>query len=113
MKTEINERLKKAFSELYNCFHHIDEPEINFEYMSEIGYDSTEVFNMRDTYLTKINWYNQVNRTGTHILTPNLRQKGFFAVVEYLCELDGIPNVMDYTCLFETENEKPKYELRF
>jgi hypothetical protein len=39
--------------------------------------------------------------------------KGLCAVVEYLCELDGIPNVMDYTCLFETENEKPKYELSF
>lgn len=39
--------------------------------------------------------------------------KGLCAVVEYLCELDDIPNVMDYTCLFETENEKPKYELIF
>lgn len=37
--------------------------------------------------------------------------KGLCAVVEYLCELDGIPNVMDYTKLFETENEKPKYLL--
>lgn len=33
------------------------------------------------------------------------------AVVEYLCELDNIPNVMDYTKLFETENDKPKYQL--
>lgn len=38
--------------------------------------------------------------------------KGLCAVVEYLCELDNIPNVMDYTKLFETENEKPKYELQ-
>lgn len=33
------------------------------------------------------------------------------AVVEYLCELDKIPNVMDYTKLFETENNQPKYSL--
>ena len=37
--------------------------------------------------------------------------KGLCAVVEYLCELEGIPNVMDYTCLFETENDNPKYQL--
>lgn len=37
--------------------------------------------------------------------------KGLCAVVEYLCELEGIPNVMDYTCLFETENDEPKYKL--
>lgn len=37
--------------------------------------------------------------------------KGLCAVVEYLCELDNIPNVMDYTKLFETENNQPKHEL--
>ncbi|OEK09075.1 Na(+)-translocating NADH-quinone reductase subunit F [Flavivirga aquatica] len=36
---------------------------------------------------------------------------GLFAVVDYLCKLDSITNVMDYTKLFEFENEKPKYEL--
>ena len=36
---------------------------------------------------------------------------GLCAVVEYLCELDNIPNVMDYTKLFETENNQPKYQL--
>jgi hypothetical protein len=37
--------------------------------------------------------------------------KGLCAVVEYLAELDNIPNPMDYTKLFETENNKPKYQL--
>lgn len=37
--------------------------------------------------------------------------KGLCAVVEYLCKLDNIPNVMDYTKLFETENNEPKYQL--
>lgn len=43
--------------------------------------------------------------------TKDQQFKGLCAVVEYLCELDNIPNVMDYTKLFETENEQPKYEL--
>lgn len=30
--------------------------------------------------------------------------KGLCDVVEYLCKLDNIPNVMDYTKLFEMEN---------
>lgn len=36
---------------------------------------------------------------------------GLCAVVEYLCGLEEIPNIMDYTKLFETENAAPKYEL--
>lgn len=36
---------------------------------------------------------------------------GLCHVVEYLCELEGIPNVMDYTKLFETENDVPAYKL--
>jgi hypothetical protein len=39
--------------------------------------------------------------------------KGLCAVVEYLAELDNIPNPMDYSKLFETENNTPKYELIF
>lgn len=40
-----------------------------------------------------------------------LQFKGLCAVVEYLCELDGIPNVMDFSKLFETEDNVAKYEL--
>lgn len=43
--------------------------------------------------------------------TKEQQFKGLCAVVEYLCELDNIPNVMDYTKLFETENNEPKYQL--
>jgi len=37
--------------------------------------------------------------------------KGLCAVIEYLCKLDNIPNIMDFTSLFETENEKPVKQL--
>ena len=36
---------------------------------------------------------------------------GLCAVIGYLCELDHVPNVMDYTMLFEVESDLPKYEL--
>lgn len=39
--------------------------------------------------------------------------KGLEAVVKYLCQLDDIPNVMDYTSLFEYDNNTPKKELQF
>lgn len=35
--------------------------------------------------------------------------KGLYAVITYLCELDGVSNVMDYAKLFEVENNEPKY----
>lgn len=38
--------------------------------------------------------------------------KGLCAVVKYLCNLDGIPNIMDFTSLFETENDTPKRQLQ-
>lgn len=36
---------------------------------------------------------------------------GLLAVIEYLCELECIPNIMDYSKLFYTENDQPKYKL--
>lgn len=38
--------------------------------------------------------------------------KGLCAVVEYLCELDGIPNVMDYSSLFEYNENGAKNKLQ-
>ena len=37
--------------------------------------------------------------------TKERQFKGLCAVVEYLCELDNIPNVMDYTSLFEYKDK--------
>ena len=38
--------------------------------------------------------------------------KGLCAVVEYLCELDGIPNIMDYSSLFQFDEKGAKKELK-
>ncbi len=37
--------------------------------------------------------------------------KGLSETIKFLCELDGVNNVMDYSKLFEIENEKPRYSL--
>lgn len=37
--------------------------------------------------------------------------EGLSATVEFLCKLDKAHNVMDYSKLFEFENNQPKYEL--
>lgn len=42
----------------------------------------------------------------------NNQFKGLCAVVEYLCELDGIPNVMDYSSLFEYNENGAKNKLQ-
>ncbi len=44
--------------------------------------------------------------------TKETQFKGLCAVIEYLCKLDNIPNPLDYTSLFETENDKPIKELQ-
>ena len=36
---------------------------------------------------------------------------GLSEVISYLCELDGISNVMDYKRLFEFEDNKPRHKL--
>ena len=45
--------------------------------------------------------------------TKHNQFRGLCAVIEYLCELDGIPNIMDYKSLFEVENDKAVNELTF
>ena len=36
---------------------------------------------------------------------------GLVAVIEFLCKLDNVANIMDYTKLFEFDDNNPKYEL--
>lgn len=77
------------------------------ESVKKTGYSPYEISMIEKIFLDKARGANMNN-------TEEKREsefKGLCAVVEYLCELDNIPNVMDYTKLFETENEKPKYQL--
>lgn len=66
------------------------------------GYSAFELIKVEELFLKACKF-----RKGT----KKQQFKGLCAVVEYLCELDKIPNVMDYTKLFETENNQPKHQL--
>lgn len=70
----------------------------------DIGYSGIELYHVERIFIKC--HIGQINLT-----LVEKQFKGLCAVVEYLFELDNIPNVMDYTKLFETENDEPKYEL--
>lgn len=84
-----SERHKKAISEI-----------------DKTGYSVQELVRIESIFMRYTSTF-----TGHHLKEKEF--DGLCAVVEYLCQLDGIPNVMDYTSLFETENNKPIKELAF
>lgn len=81
----------------------------NNDVMIKSGYSPNELANIETIFLNTMHlpkstsfWRNENKET---------QFEGLCAVIEYLCELDNIPNIMDYTQLFETENNVAKYEL--
>lgn len=70
--------------------------------IKESGYSKEELQRVEIIFLTATDFKKGTKET---------QFKGLCAVVEYLCELDNIPNVIDYTKLFESENNEPKYQL--
>jgi len=71
------------------------------------GYNQNELHNVEKAFLSQ--WINKSYNSGK--TDRELQFKGLCAVVEYLAELDNIPNPMDYSKVFETENESAKYQL--
>ena len=69
------------------------------------GYSAIELHNVERIFLSSM--------IGQNTRLVESQFKGLCAVVEYLCSLDNIPNVMDYTKLFETNSfdSAPKYKL--
>lgn len=57
------------------------------------GYSGLELHTIEKIFLESL--------IGSDVTIKENQFKGLCAVVEYLCELDNIPNVMDYTKLFE------------
>lgn len=85
------------------------------EIIDETGYSPKELRIIEEVFITL-----GKNKSAINDLTMSSdfeeredQFKGLCAVIEYLCELDNIPNIMDYTSLFETENNKPIKELTF
>ena len=69
------------------------------------NYSVTEIIKIENLFLS----YFKEDRSDAG--DKELQFKGLCAVVEYLAKLDNIPNPMDYSKLFETQNDKPIYEL--
>ena len=80
------------------------------------GYSPLELLKIEATFLKacgyKLPLYYK-NDKPKNITNKDVLFNGLSSVIELLCKMDRIPNVMDYTKLFEVENDKPKYELIF
>jgi hypothetical protein len=79
--------------------------EIAVDIIKKSDYSVDEIIKIESLFLS---CFKQGRNDGKE---KELQFLGLCAVVEYLAELDNIPNPMDYTKLFETENNKPKYQL--
>ena len=80
------------------------------ESMVKSGYSAFELSKIEKVFIDN---HNLLSSDDSECNIKNTSQyNGLCAVVEYLCELDNIPNVMDYTKLFESENNEPKYQLQ-
>lgn len=51
------------------------------------------------------------NKMPKNPIDKDILFEGLTAVVSLLCKLDGVRNVMNYTKLFEFENNKPRFTL--
>jgi len=71
-------------------------------------YSEDEIVKIEYVFLSE--WAKEKSKKGGD---KEIQFKGLCAVVEYLCELDNIPNVMDFTSLFYTEDNKAVNQLQF
>lgn len=79
------------------------------------GYSPVELLTIESIFLKACGYtvpLHYKNNKPTNIKDKDVLFRGLEAVVHYLCALDGIKNVMDYSKLFETTSaNEPKYEL--
>lgn len=78
------------------------------------GYSPAELLNIEATFLEACGYKLPLHFKDEKPKISNDKDilfEGLCAVIRLLCQLDGVDNVMNYTKLFEVENEKPKHEL--
>ncbi len=76
------------------------------------GYSPYELLRIESEFLRGCGYSGPLDRNCKKPKDPTNKDKlfeGLCSVVSYLCNLDGVFNVMDYSKLFETENNQPKY----
>lgn len=81
------------------------------------GYSPLELLTIEATFLKACGYDIPLNYKNEKPLNPKDKDilfKGLCAVINYLCRIDGVRNVMDYSKLFETtDNDTPKYQLNY
>lgn len=80
------------------------------------GYTPLELLNIEAEFLKGCGYTLPISKTSTkpsNSKDKDLQFNGLCRVVAYLCKLDNISNIMDFSNLFKVENNKPKYQLQF
>lgn len=78
------------------------------------GYTPSELLQVEAIFLKACGYTLPLGRKSKRPKNPTSKEllfNGLCAVIEFLCALDGVDNVMDYSKLFEFENDEPKYAL--
>ena len=81
------------------------------------GYSPQELLQVEAVFLNACGYSLPLNHKGVKPLNPNNKEGLFIGLSEtvaFLCQLDGVTNVMDYSKLFEFKEDKaPVYTLAF
>lgn len=78
------------------------------------GYTPLELLKIEHIFLSSCGFQlplHHKNEKPQNLDNKDVLFEGLCSVIAFLCKLDHINNMMDYTKLFEFENDKPKYEL--
>ena len=80
------------------------------------GYTPLELLKIENVFLNSCGYQLPLHYKNEKPKNPtdkDLLFNGLSAVIAFLCELDGVDNVMDYTRLFEYKDDKPKHALSY
>lgn len=78
------------------------------------GYSPKELLQIEKIFLEACGFKTPLCHYNPKPINPRSKEtlfKGLSVVVAYLCKLDNVVNVMDYSRIFEYDNENPKYKL--
>lgn len=78
------------------------------------GYSPAELLKIEASFLKGCGYSLPLHHNGTKPKNPTNKKvlfNGLCETVAFLCDLDGIDNVMDYSRLFEFDNDQPRYQL--
>ncbi len=78
------------------------------------GYTPLEILNIEKVFLEACGFKTPLCHYNSKPANPTDKEvlfNGLCAVVELLCKYDNVPNVMDYSRIFEYEDDYPVYKL--